>query len=626
MRSLAAAALLVIAALYGRVTQQPAAAVLLGIPILAAIPPGTDRFRLRLGKTAARLSIVGAAVIGLVVGWLVGPATRAGVLAGPWPALALAGLFAGTLILHIRRADPAPGEAPRADSVWVASLPGLVALMAEGETDAGPLYGAAVVAFLSLALGSLYAADRGRPGWRDLPRRSRLAALLVIAAATALAAGSAVGLPPLSRYMERRIVHALGGAETGFSDRMWLGSLDGLLDSNEVVMRIEVQGAGPRPDYLRGAVFDHYEIGRWGRMRPARLVAASVSAPRAGADRSRITVVSGARDRYFLPLGAADVSARGSSLALDRFGVLRVGEGLASEVSFTSRGEPSLSIDAPTEDDLDLPPMLRRPLGRIAEEWTRGAITPEDKLAAIVAHLGQGFTYSRTFERRRADPILDFLGDDRRGHCEYFATAVALLSRAAGLPARVVAGYRVAEENTVGGYWVVRERNAHAWAEVHLPDRGFVTVDATPADPLAQNVVHTSGFAGAVLDALSAWSSRAFARVTLLDLLYTGIAVLVLGLILRWIRRPRDRRARAEKVRFDPPPASLLRLEAALGKRGVARHAAEPIERFAARLDREGQPEAAEILRRWAAHRYGGLGDGAALAKEMDGCAARLGG
>ena len=79
-------------------------------------------------------------------------------------------------------------------------------------------------------------------------------------------------------------------------------------------------------------------------------------------------------------------------------------------------------------------------------------------------------------------------------------------------------------------------------------------------------------------------------------------------------------------MRFDPPPASLLRLEAALGKRGVARHAAEPIERFAARLDREGQPEAAEILRRWAAHRYGGLGDGAALAKEMDGCAARLGG
>ena len=617
MRRWIAASLLVVAALYGWVARQPIAAAL--VAAILVVPLATSA-HVALGKAASRAATVAAVIAGAAAGTLMHAPRGADVLQKPWTSLALAGLFAGAvqaLLQPPRRRDHEPAP--------LALLPGLVALMASGETAAGPVYAVAVLAWLALGLAALRAGDAGRAAAADLPRDKRVAGFALLALAAALAAGSIVGLPPLSRWMEHRIIRALGGAETGFSDRMWLGSLDGLLDSEEVVMRVE----GPRPDYLRGVVFDHYEIGRWGHRKPSRVTRIDVAAPHAGEGRVRLTVVAGARDRYFLPLGASAVTAGGATLAVNRFGVLRVGEGLATEVSFATSGPPTFAVEPPTEDDLDVPPALRRTLLRIAQRWTTGASTPEEKLAAIVARLGT-FTYSRTFERKRADPILDFLIDDKRGHCEYFATATALLARSVGVPARVVAGYRVAEQNAVGGYWVVREKNAHAWAEVWLPGRGFVTVDATPPDLLAQNAPHRTRWVSAMIDVVAVWSSRTLARVTLLDLVYLGLGVLAVGLVIRQIQRlPRRRAERASKARAAPPPPSLLRLLGALARRGLARGESEPIERFATRVEREGAlplaPGAAALLRRWAALRYGGVGDGDALARESDAWVEELG-
>jgi transglutaminase-like putative cysteine protease len=625
VRRWTAASLLVVAAFYGFVTRQWVAALPLAAVLFA---PFFTRGALAVSRNAGRALTALAAVAGAAVGWLAPAPAGFDGLRKPWPALALAGLFAGAAQLFLR-ADREPSrdgaaaegdaEASRASSPFVL-LPGLVALTAVGETGAGPIYGAVVIAWLALGLLALRAGDAGRPAWSDVPRRARIGVAALLALAAALAAGAIVGLPPLSRWTERQVMRVIGGAETGFSDRLWLGSLDGLLDSDEVVMRLE----GPRTDYLRGAVFDHYEIGRWGRMKPPRTRPVDVSAPRAAGDRVRLSVVAGARDRYFLPQGARAVSAAGAGVVVDRFGVVRVDGALATEVSFALGGPPDFPADEPTDDDLDIPAALRRPLGRIAKEWTEGATTPEAKLSAIVARLGNGFSYSRTFQRRRADPILDFLLDDHRGHCEYFATATALLARAAGVPARVVIGYRVAEENALGRYWVVREKNAHAWTEVYLPGRGFVTVDTTPADPLAQNAPHRSSWIRAAADLVSATTGRVWARLTLVDLIIGGLVVTAVGLVVRRLRRPRDGRARDEKVRMEPPPPSLLALLDALAKQGMARAESEPIERFAARIAGEGAGEAAALLDRWAAFRYGGIGDGDAIGREMERCAEQL--
>jgi hypothetical protein len=76
---------------------------------------------------------------------------------------------------------------------------------------------------------------------------------------------------------------------------------------------------------------------------------------------------------------------------------------------------------------------------------------------------------------------------------------------------------------------------------------------------------------------------------------------------------------------MDKPPPDLARLFAALARHGLARPASEPLEQFAGRLEGAELAPAAEILRRWAAFRYGGEGDGEALAREMAACAARIG-
>ena len=75
----------------------------------------------------------------------------------------------------------------------------------------------------------------------------------------------------------------------------------------------------------------------------------------------------------------------------------------------------------------------------------------------------------------------DFLFDRRAGYCEHFSSAFVVLMRAAGVPARVVTGYAGAYRNPVGGYWLVRKSDAHAWAEIWLPARGWVRVDPTAA-------------------------------------------------------------------------------------------------------------------------------------------------
>lgn len=112
----------------------------------------------------------------------------------------------------------------------------------------------------------------------------------------------------------------------------------------------------------------------------------------------------------------------------------------------------------------------------------------DDKIAAALAsHLRQAFTYSLDNPRvpDDQDPVVTFLFEQRSGHCELFAAGLVALCRSVGIPARIVTGYRAGEFNTLGGYYVVRESNAHAWTEVDCgPELGWRTFDATPTAPV----------------------------------------------------------------------------------------------------------------------------------------------
>ncbi|HSI05277.1 MAG: transglutaminaseTgpA domain-containing protein [Myxococcota bacterium] len=129
---------------------------------------------------------------------------------------------------------------------------------------------------------------------------------------------------------------------------------------------------------------------------------------------------------------------------------------------------------------LTLPEDLDARVPELARATTRGASSSSAKASALRTFL-RGFVYTLDLPNGRVDdPLAAFLFDDRRGHCEYFATAFAALLRAAGVPARVVGGFQ-------GGAWdgeaqvaVFTADNAHAWVEWYAEGVGWVLDDATP--------------------------------------------------------------------------------------------------------------------------------------------------
>jgi hypothetical protein len=128
-----------------------------------------------------------------------------------------------------------------------------------------------------------------------------------------------------------------------------------------------------------------------------------------------------------------------------------------------------------------LPPQLvTERILQLARTWTSDANTTFEKAMAIEGHLRREFGYSLE-PKARGNFIEDFLFRTKEGHCEYFATSMAVLVRALGVPARVVNGYYCVEWNPIGGNFTVRQRDAHSWVEVWLAnDYGWMTFDPTP--------------------------------------------------------------------------------------------------------------------------------------------------
>jgi len=611
---LAAAALLVVCGLAGLVSGQWLGVGLAALALCASMLVGS---RAATSVLVQRVTTFLAAGAGFAVGWIGASAGHeARALDRPWAAVATAALYAATLRLWLRAPE---------GRYFATFIVGIAALVACGETRSGWAYPAASVAYLLLALAAMRAHDEGRSPLRVLPLRSFIATAALFVLATGVAVSIAVGLLPLSEWSRDRLLASLGQPTTGLGDRMVLGSLEGMLQSDEVVARIY----GPRVDYLRGVVYDHYQAGQWAPSSILGTRTVPTPTPHAGPGTVRVVIVSGSRERYFAPLGAHAVAVPEGSVIADRFGGLRAPGHAATSVQFDRDGAADFPSAEPAQDDLRMPVKLAGSLRALVVLWTHGMETPEEKIDAIASRLRSDFRYSLTYERNRGDPLLDFLNTNRQGHCEYFASAMAMLARAAGIPARVVAGYRVAERNTLGGYDVVRERNAHAWVEVHFAGKGWQTVDATPEDLLPQNQAHPTPFLSAALDVLGAfWGSarERAADLTLWHMIGALLVVIVVGLVVRrWGRRARRRNAASEPFwHTEGPPPSLSRLLDALARAGARRQASEPIESFARRLTRSEWDDARSLLLRYAALRYGGIGDGEVLLGEMDGCASRL--
>jgi transglutaminase-like putative cysteine protease len=136
------------------------------------------------------------------------------------------------------------------------------------------------------------------------------------------------------------------------------------------------------------------------------------------------------------------------------------------------------------EKYLQLPPHLDPRIAEIAKQVTEQAPTPYDKSLAIEAYLQTRFRYTLDLTAPPGgDPLAHFLFETRAGHCEYFASAMAVMLRALGIPSREVNGFLPGEYNDLGGDYIVRASDAHSWVEVFFPGNGWIVFDPTPAAP-----------------------------------------------------------------------------------------------------------------------------------------------
>ncbi len=272
---------------------------------------------------------------------------------------------------------------------------------------------------------------------------------------------------------------------------------------------------------------------------------------------------------------------------------------------------------------LELPSDPGGRIAALAASWTRGLTDPKAKAEAVVARLRREYSYSMRLDGLRAT-LPDFLFDSRRGNCEYFATAAAILLRHAGVPTRLVTGFRAADWNEWGRFYDVRQSAAHAWTEAWLPDRGWTIYDATPgesglsaaADDFTRRVdrwvemLQTSWYSGVIgYDQYSqrdAFMRLTFARFfdrarTLLEGALTGAlpVVLVLGLLVWGLRALPSRLKRADEYE---------RAERALARAGVKRRAWQTPREFAREVA-AARPELGAVSELAEAHylrRYAG--------------------
>ena len=134
--------------------------------------------------------------------------------------------------------------------------------------------------------------------------------------------------------------------------------------------------------------------------------------------------------------------------------------------------------------DLQLPSGLDSRVRDLAQQAAAGAATPYEKAEAIEQFLRTEYTYSLFMgSEKPADPISYFLFERKQGHCEYFASAMAVMLRTIGIPSRVVNGFRGGQYNDLTSSYIVRGRDAHSWVEAYIPGYQWIEFDPTPPDP-----------------------------------------------------------------------------------------------------------------------------------------------
>ena len=480
--------------------------------------------------------------------------------------------------------------------------------------DQGPLSLALglVGAIVALAALAQLAEQESGETARTAPRRrvAIVARLLLIGLPLALAAfwlfprlGS-----PLWGVPERAL------ARPGLSDEMAPGEWLELMNDDRPALRVDFLGPAPPQSqmYWRGPVLMDYDGRTWTRAR--RLQALPPAATTRVPTRWNYEMVLEPTDRRtVVALELPGAAPQGARLSWDY--TLEAGAPMNSATRWRMDAAPARSFEPRLlpfvrDSALRLPEGFNPRTVAMGRQWRRelggagDAAIVERAMAMIRAEFG--YTLSTPLPGRHSAD--EFLFEWKQGFCEHFSSAFVILMRAAGVPSRVVTGYAGGYRNPIGGYWIVRNSDAHAWAEVWLEGHGWVRADPTAA--VAPERIYDTiddraggGFAGLpgvvpMLD-LGDWlrrgwndlvlgfdATRQMAMLRPLGLDGAGMRGLVAlfaafaGLALAWMLWLT---ARAERG-GDAVVAAWRRLGARYAKLGFARAAHEPSLQWARRV------------------------------------------
>jgi len=483
--------------------------------------------------------------------------------------------------------------------------------------------------------------------------------------------------------------HSRPGRMVGFSDRVDLGDVGALRTdlSSAVALRFDLPDLPePRPSRmvlrLRGTAFDAYDGRAWVRTQAERRAADRafpgsdvyplVRVPDAEKDRkATFDLESLDPPVVFLPphTVALQVHVPSQPLLTDALTLQRGPEG---EVRYIGENARGLRYDAYLARDrevfpeplslhdrgryLAVPSSLPPRVATLAHEWTDALPTDFAKAKAVEEKLRTTYKYDfGSPSGGTKQPVDHFLFESKRGHCEFFSTAMAILLRDVGIPTRNVTGFVGGTYNRFGHYYAVRQADAHSWIEVYIDDPihpGWHTFDPTPPAG-AQPLEDTTGAIVYLRDLVEALSQRwnryvvgydlrtqvhlfedathryerfrvqsgldhgPFGYLTRAPVVASALLLALFGSYMTWKRRRRGARSGeqagpkspAEK-RLESAAALYRALDGALAAQGIGRPAALPPLAHAEHLQKNQHPLADEILaltRLYLEARFGGV-------------------
>jgi transglutaminase-like putative cysteine protease len=570
-----------------------------------------------------------AALLGVAAVLLYGPA-----VAGRLDLVVAASTFAALVSLCRVLATP---DAKADGHVFLTSLlmiSGGAALSGE-MLFALSLFAFAVLSIVSTGLSVIQrASERGEL----LPVRPAVRQLL-LGAGAALAGGALLFalLPRFSWNVASRS-GVRSGALAGFSDRVSLAGTGRIKTNPRIVARIKIApdpGVDNLQAYWLARSFDSYDGREWRAREDRRMPKFTVLLPsaRPASIHQWIELLPsyGARTLIGLQWPVAFSNAAGPGMEgthrvpLTEFRDQEVrAEDAGAAYSYQVDSVEQLVFSRPPEDsrasprDLQLPARLDPRVAALAREVADGARDPLEAARRLEQHLKASYRYDLELAGEGADPLAAFLFARKAGHCEQFATALTVMLRTLGIPARLATGFFGGER--IRGRYVLRAGDAHAWTQLVLPDR-IVSMDATPEERrAAQKSALVDWIVGAYETLNERWRSSvvdyslqdqeeiarrvngvSLARVptwtTAIGL--AGVAALVAWLLSRTRR----------KLRLPAPTSMLNSAERILTRAGVFLHTGECIEQVARRLTDACHPLAkplCQLTRRYLEARFGG--------------------